>query len=248
VIQDAGAAQSVLPGLANDPYIRANGIKSILCIPITSGADSDAELIGVLYAENNRSSYAFTEQRVETLELICLSLAGRLELSRKAITDSLTGLYNRGYFQGTLTKECSSARRKERSLSLVLVDIDHFKKVNDEWGHQVGDDVLKHVAKMLKTGCRESDIVARYGGEEMALILPETKMEAAMEVAERIRQSLAEQPYTADGTHVPVTASFGVATLDAEHESADELIKAADDALYRSKENGRNRVTAANEN
>ncbi|OGI67098.1 MAG: hypothetical protein A2W18_01885, partial [Candidatus Muproteobacteria bacterium RBG_16_60_9] len=245
VIHDATEPQSLLPGLANDPYVRDHGTKSILCIPVTTGANRDAELIGLLYVENNSSSHAFTEQRVETLELICLSVAGRLELSRKAVTDSLTGLYNRGYFQSSLTKEFSAARRKERPLSLVLVDIDFFKKINDNFGHQVGDAVLKHVAKILKSGCRDSDVVARYGGEEMVLILPETNLDHALEVAERIRRALAEQSYSDDSVNVPATASFGVATLNAQRDSAEALIKAADEALYRSKKEGRNRVTAA---
>jgi histidine kinase len=245
VIHDAQEPQSVVPGLQNDAYIRGNRVRSILCIPITAGARQDAEVIGLLYVENNQSPYAFTEQRVETLEIICLSVAGRLELSRKAITDSLTGLYNRGYFQSTLTKELSLARRKERPLSLVMIDIDHFKKVNDEWGHQVGDEVIKHVARAIRETCRETDVVARYGGEEMVVILTETSTEQATVVAQRIRQTLEEHPLTLNDRVVKATASLGVATNDTQRNEPETLIKAADEALYRSKANGRNRVTVA---
>ncbi len=245
VIHDAQEPQSVVPGLQNDAYIRDNRVRSILCIPITVGAGPEAEVIGLLYIENNQSSYAFTEQRVETLEIICLSVAGRLELSRKAVTDSLTGLYNRGHFQMTLAKELSLARRKERPVSLLLIDIDHFKKVNDECGHQVGDEVIKHVARTIKESCRETDVVARYGGEEMVVILTETSIEQATVVAERIRRTLEEQPLHHGDRVVKATASLGVAVNDGQRKEPESLIKAADDALYRSKANGRNRVTIA---
>lgn len=245
VIQDAQEPQSLIPGLHNDYYVQENAVRSILCVPITTGGEDGTELIGVLYVENNASSHTFTERRLETLELICLSVASRLELSRKAVMDSLTGLYNRGYFQNNLAKEFSAARRKQRPLSLVMLDIDHFKKVNDKWGHQAGDAILKYVATRLKSGCRESDVVARYGGEEMIVILPETNVQQAAEVADRIRRNLAEQPFSDDGETIPVTASFGVATNDPRHDTIESLIEAADRALYESKKNGRNRVTIA---
>lgn len=242
VIHDAQEPQSVIPGLPNDQYLKDNRVKSILCIPVTVG---DAELIGLLYVENNQSTHTFTERRVETLEIICLSVAGRLELSRKAIMDSLTGLYNRAYFQSALRKELALARRKQRPVSLVMIDIDHFKRVNDTYGHQMGDAVLQYVARTLKESCRESDVVARYGGEEMAVILTETSPEQALEVAERIRQSLAAQPFVKGERQIAVTASLGIATNTPERQEPESMIKAADEALYRSKEDGRNRVTAA---
>ncbi len=245
VIHDAQEPQSVVPGLQNDAYIRDHRVRSILCIPITAGARQDAEVIGLLYVENNQSPYAFTEQRVETLEIICLSVAGRLELSRQAVTDSLTGLYNRGYFQSALAKELSIARRRERPMSLLMIDIDHFKKVNDEWGHQVGDAVIQHVARTIKESCRETDVVVRYGGEEMAVILTETNTEQATVVAERIRRTLDEQPLNHNDRVVKATVSLGIAMNNAQRNEPESLIKAADDALYQSKANGRNRVTIA---
>jgi diguanylate cyclase (GGDEF)-like protein len=245
VIHDAQESQSVIPGLANDPYIQANAVRSILCIPFTAGVGNEAELIGLLYVENRQSSHAFTDRRVGTLEIICLAAAGRLELSRKAITDSLTGLYNRGYFDNALRQELLLARRKERPVSLVMVDIDYFKKFNDQWGHQLGDMVLRHVAQILKDACRDSDIVVRYGGEEMAVILPEAAVENAFEVAQRIRQMIEERPLVHQGNALKVTASLGVAIATQEMLTPEMLIDAADQALYRSKKDGRNRVTLA---
>jgi histidine kinase len=243
VVHDAGEPQSVIPGLANDPYIKTRGVKSILCIPFMVGAGVEAELIGLLYVENNQSSHAFTERRVGTLEIICLAAAGRLELSRKAVTDFLTGLYNRAYFDSALRKEFSLAKRKSRPMSLVMVDIDFFKKFNDQWGHQVGDMVLRHVAQTLKEACRDSDIVARYGGEEMVVVLPETPGTSAFEVAERIRQMIETRPLQHGEHSLKVTASLGVATNTEQMLTQESLIEAADQALYRSKESGRNRVT-----
>lgn len=243
VIHDAGEPQSAIPGLQNDAYIRDGGVKSILCMPIMTGIDREAELIGVLYAENNQSGYAFSDRRVEILEIICLSVAGRLELSRKATMDSLTNLYNRDYFENSLAKEFSLAQRTQRPLSLLMIDIDHFKKINDQWGHQAGDGVLKYVSQMLKSSCRDSDIVARYGGEEMAIILAEASSEQALDVAERIRLSLEKRPCELNGEQIHVTASIGVATNDLRRDSPASLIKAADEALYRSKAEGRNRTT-----
>lgn len=245
VIHNAAEPQSVIPGLQNDPYVRNNGVKSILCIPFTVGTDRENEVIGLLYAENNKATNAFTERRVETLELICLSVAGRLELSRKAITDSLTGLYNRAYFQSALQKEYALARLWQRSTALVMVDIDHFKQINDTYGHQVGDAVLQRVAQILKESCRESDVAARYGGEEMAVILTETNSDQALDVAERIRETLEKEAFRNGDVKFRVTASLGVAGNAAMLNDPDALVKAADEALYRSKGEGRNRVTVA---
>ncbi len=245
VIDNATEPQDLLPGLSREPYVQKNQVRSILCIPITVGIGSEAQIVGLLYLENNRANGTFTAERIETLEIICLAAAGRLELSLKAATDGLTGLYNHDYFQNMLGQEMLQSQRQLRNLSLILIDIDFFKKFNDQWGHQVGDLVLKRVASAIRDTCRKSDIVARYGGEEMAVILPETSSDMAMIVAERIRKNV-EALAIAHGEHtLKVTISLGLSYLTEGTRDKSMLVEKADEALYQSKHDGRNRVTAA---
>lgn len=245
VIHDAQKPQGLLPGLHQEPYIRERGVKSLLCIPIFANSGESEELIGVLYLENNAATHTFVERVQEPLEIICLSAAGRLELSRKAVTDLLTKLYNHDYMQGILQKEVSLAARTGRKVSLVMIDIDHFKKFNDTYGHQAGDFVLANVAQVIKANTRQSDVVARYGGEEMAVVLPDTEQNVAHEVAERIRRSIETSVMIFEQKDLHVTASMGVATYGPGTADPKALVKAADRALYKSKHAGRNRVTAA---
>ena len=154
---------------------------------------------------------------------------------RLATTDGLTGLLNRRTFNSELEKRVREAQRYRRPLSLLLLDIDHFKKVNDTHGHPAGDAVLRGVAQVAAKQARETDIVARYGGEEMALILPETDAEGAARIAERIRQAVAASKHEG----LQVTVSIGVAT------GFDDLVEHADKALYRAKQSGRNRVESS---
>jgi len=160
-----------------------------------------------------------------------------------AITDGLTGLYIHRYFQIQLEQEFLRARRYSRFFSLLMVDIDHFKSVNDTHGHQTGDAVLKEVAKILKYQTREIDMVARYGGEEMAIILPEASAEGALRAAEKIRATVERHTFSGG---LNLTVSIGAATVTKESPADKEsLIKQADAALYRAKEEGRNRVVVA---
>jgi len=242
VVHDAQAGGQSVPGVESDPHVRANGVRSVLCLPLISSAEGAAELVGVLYLENNLATHAFTDQRFGMLEIIGLSAAGRLELSRRAAVDGLTQLYNHEYFKTMLHQEVATARRAGRVLSVLLADIDHFKEFNDTWGHQLGDQVLREVSRAVCEACREADIVARYGGEELAIILPDTDVEQAREVAERIRASVEHAPVMHEGEALGVTISVGVAMLDATTRDAAALIRRADDALYASKRAGRNRV------
>ena len=164
-------------------------------------------------------------------------------LARMAFRDTLTGLHNRRYFDEKLDEEITRAKRYDRALSLILVDIDHFQAYNDTWGHQKGDEVLAAVAGILKSSCRSSDIVARYGGEEMVFILPETDASRAVKLAEKARHNIEVRTEAAAGQ--PVTVSLGVAGLGPGTSTASSLIAAADRALYRAKEQGRNRVVTA---
>ncbi|ABW66455.1 BREX system ATP-binding domain-containing protein [Desulfosudis oleivorans] len=246
VIHNAQEPQDILPMLHSEDYIQGNDVKSILCMPITVTTDEGTALIGLLYFENNLTRNAFTRDRIETLEIISLSAAGRLELSRKAVTDGLTGLYNHDYFQNMLQQELLLAKRKGRELSMIMIDIDHFKRFNDTWGHQAGDMVLREVAAEIRESCRSSDVVARYGGEEMALLLHETGPEAAFALAEKIRRRVeALRVEHAPGEYLQVTISLGVAGFPIHAKNKKPLVKKADDALYSSKAGGRNMVTLA---
>ena len=246
VVHNAQKPQEILPNLRSEPYIKSAGVKSILCMPVLITTDDAPELIGIFYFENNLTSHAFTQERIATLEIISLSAAGRLELSRKAVTDGLTGLYNHDYFQNILRQELLLAKRKGRELAVMMIDIDEFKQFNDKWGHQAGDLVLREVAAAIRGNCRSSDIVARYGGEEIVLLLHETDPASAMILAEHIRQKIDDLIVTYSGqVKLHITISIGVAGFPVHAKDNKNLVRKADEALYMSKKNGRNRVTLA---
>jgi diguanylate cyclase (GGDEF)-like protein len=164
-------------------------------------------------------------------------------LQQQSFLDGLTGLWNRGYLDHRLEGEFNIVRRYERRLSLLLGDIDHFKRVNDTYGHLFGDYVIQRVAEALSAHARRSDIACRYGGEEFALLLPSAGVDEAGLVAERLRGAVEASPFEVRGTSVHVTISFGVASTDClEPLTTEALISRADRALYDAKESGRNRV------
>ena len=158
-----------------------------------------------------------------------------------AFKDGLTGVFNRRYFDIELKRSLNIARRHQRKISLMLIDIDHFKKFNDHYGHQVGDDVLKWVASAIGNLIRDTDIVARYGGEELAVILDESDSVAANIVAEKIRSFIQERSATSFPSEV--TVSIGIAEYPLDALDIESIISAADIALYKSKDSGRNKVT-----
>ncbi len=160
-------------------------------------------------------------------------------ISHLAATDELTELYNRRYFNDRLSAAISAARRHSYHLSMIMIDLDHFKKVNDTYGHSAGDLVLKTFADLLRDMMRAEDVAARWGGEEFIIILPHTPGDAAAALAERIRAAFEQQSDRA--TAIVLSASFGVVQLH-ESDDADTLISRADAALYRAKREGRNRV------
>lgn len=168
----------------------------------------------------------------------------RERLERLAVRDELTGLYNYRYLQSRISEEFKRAERYREPLSCAMLDIDHFKTFNDRFGHDVGDRVLKTVAARLLEAVREVDVVARYGGEEFLLVLPSTHLAGALTVADRVWRSIGERQFEiADGRMERITASIGVALYPSRGVSSrDELLKAADRALYRAKEEGRNRI------
>jgi diguanylate cyclase (GGDEF)-like protein len=188
------------------------------------------------------------------IELSLLAIAAAESVARTrlfehveklATTDGLTGLLNRRTFNAQLALRLREAQRYRRHLSLLLVDIDHFKKVNDTHGHPAGDAVLRGVAAIAASQARETDMVARYGGEELALVLPETDSAGARAIAERLRSAVASADHATDKGHLRVTISLGIATWPGDGAAAEELIEAADKALYRAKQAGRNRVECA---
>jgi diguanylate cyclase (GGDEF)-like protein len=196
----------------------------------------------------------FGEETMKLAEWLSSQAAIALENARlhdivqwQAITDELTGLVNRRRFLDALHSEIARGKRLGGRLSVVLADLDGFKEVNDRFGHHAGDEVLIAFADLLRAHGRDVDVAARLGGEEFAVLLPETGLDGASTVADRMRRSLAElQIPLGVGEKVTVTASFGVAELG-DSQSVDGLLRAADSALYRAKEHGKNRVELADE-
>ncbi len=200
--------------------------------------------------ELNRS-YTVIVRKLERLLAEKDELNRKLEtanerLAKLAQTDGLTGLYNHRAFQDSLRRDLHRAERSGAELSLVLLDVDHFKKFNDTWGHQAGDEVLKAMAKLILASVRAGDIAARYGGEEFVLILPDTSLDGAMLVAERMRKNVARLSVRIGNEKLKVTSSFGVASVQGKTRGGGaELIERADTALYAAKRAGRNVVHAA---
>jgi len=168
-------------------------------------------------------------------------------LQYENVTDHLIGIHNRRYLDRRTDEEISRARRYDTQLSLLLLDIDHFKIVNDNYGHQIGDRVLMSLGQMLFREVRDTDIVARYGGEEIAVLAPQTSVASAIELAERLRRSVEKSIMVPANEYekrqaITITVSIGVAGLDKEIVDHQSLIHRADKALYGAKQQGRNRV------
>ena len=233
---------SVDPG--TDPWLASllPGSQQLVVVPLSA----EGHAIGVLVAEHSLRAGSRIEHRVVSMVerfashgALGLRNAWLLEQVRAmASTDGLTGIANRLTFNETLEREAARASRAGEDLSLVLMDIDHFKKLNDTYGHQTGDDVLRQVAHTLKDVARRYDTPARYGGEEFGVILPRTSGEEAEVVANRLREAIA-----GSGHEPAVTVSAGVATFPLDAADTTALVGAADEALYASKHNGRDRVT-----
>ncbi|HEY4882920.1 MAG TPA: GGDEF domain-containing protein [Myxococcales bacterium] len=166
------------------------------------------------------------------------------EIYRLTIIDGLTQAYNKRYLLELLEREMARCTRHGRALSLVLIDIDHFKKINDGFGHIAGDHVLREMAATMKTCIRREDCLARYGGEEFVLVLPETGSENAVFLADKLRRLVEQHEFVFEGKRIPVTYSAGVASLQNAHDSAPAFLKVADHKLYEAKRRGRNQVVA----
>ncbi|HAR45181.1 MAG TPA: diguanylate cyclase [Nitrospiraceae bacterium] len=176
---------------------------------------------------------------------LAVKLEGAQErLKQISITDDLTGLRNRRYILERLNEEFKRAKRSSRPLSLIMLDLDHFKRINDEYGHPFGDHVLVTVAERIKAHLRDYDLVGRFGGEEFLVISPEVTVQQSVELAERIRNMVKGKPIALNGIEVTMTISAGLASLSSQDADADALIARSDQALYRAKEQGRDRVVS----
>jgi two-component system cell cycle response regulator len=163
-----------------------------------------------------------------------------------AITDALTGLHNRRYMESHLATLAEQASTRGKPLALMILDIDYFKSINDNYGHDAGDDVLREFAVRVRKSIRGIDLACRYGGEEFVIVMPETDLHVAGMVAERLRRSIAGEPFAVHkGTkRIEVTISIGLTTLEQKGEAVADVLKRADTALYRAKHDGRNRVVS----
>ena len=187
---------------------------------------------------------------IRMISKVVTSALNNIELFKKmedlSNIDGLTELYNRRCFNNMIERKTSEAGRMKVPLSMIMLDIDHFKKVNDVYGHKAGDDVIRFISKTIKTSIRKVDFAARYGGEEFVILLNNTTVESAAKIAEKIRNLVRDATVNADGILLSVTASFGVSSFPEPSMSAGELVKDADTALYYSKEHGRDQVNIFN--
>lgn len=180
-------------------------------------------------------------------DLISLALGNTERFSQTealAISDELTGVFTRGYFNERLLEEFRKARHNGRPFSLVILDIDHFKKVNDAHGHHIGDEVLRWLSRLVMAQARETDFVARYGGEEFVVIMPSTRAADAFRFTQRMVKIIAATPFRWGQKSIKVTLSAGVAALTSDVSNEEEMIRRSDEALYAAKKGGRNRVRA----
>jgi diguanylate cyclase (GGDEF)-like protein len=220
-------------------------LKSHFTLPLAV----EGEIIGGISLNSDKPN-AFEAPDLQFFSVIGYQMAATLKHFQRfssvkdmATYDTLTSLHNRRYFDERLTLETQKAFRSGAPLSLIMVDIDHFKKVNDTFGHTEGDKVLREISYLLRTSVRKKDVVARYGGEEFVLILPEAGTEESLAIAERIRRTVEKKPFEVGAIQLKLTVSLGISRFpDDRPASKEELIRMADLALYDAKRGGRNQV------
>jgi diguanylate cyclase (GGDEF)-like protein/putative nucleotidyltransferase with HDIG domain len=225
-------------------------VRSLFYVPVTY----EEKLLGLIGGHRCESDQQWTMENKSFFKSVANQLAigitnARLyaRVQRQATTDGLTGLFNHRTGQEKLADQLRLAERYQRNLSVVMIDVDHFKSINDTYGHPAGDAVLKAVARLIRSNCRDVDIPVRYGGEEFLLILPEVNQEGAVIVAERIRRHVSRDPVCYEDLEITLTASFGVAAYPEDAESHQNLLDLADKSLYMSKRLGRNQVHTASD-
>ncbi len=228
-------------------FARGRDVKSFICAPVST----KSRKLGLILAEHKFIN-AFTENNARILSIIGQQVGFAMEnaelyrqMKELAITDGLTGIYNRHYFHDRLQVEFKYSSEGKYDLSLLICDIDHFKRFNDTYGHLFGDKVLISIVNLLKECIRNTDIFARFGGEEFILLLPRTNLKQAYEKADMLREKVSKAIIKDELVSVNVTVSFGVSSFPLTASTENELIRAADDALYEAKNSGRNCVRMA---
>src|SRR5437899_4869039 len=211
---------------------------------------SFGQTLGVLTLHSSKVD-AFRESELQSLESVADICANSIQnahyverVKQLAYLDGLTGIFNRRFFELRIMEEVERARRFNTGMAVVMVDIDQFKRLNDEFGHLLGDEVLRQVSSIFHQQLRKIDVVCRYGGEEFAILLAQTNQQHALGVAQKLRRT--EEAWPFPGVPRPVTISVGAATCPDHGVTRDELVRAADSGLYLAKQNGRNRVCITN--
>ena len=236
----------VIANVATDivcAHVHPEQLTGYRCVPLVA----QGETVGLLYLEGRSGQVAVDEQYLQVLtETVASSLVNlrlRERLRNQSVRDPLTGLFNRRYLEESLELECARAERSKQPLSVAMVDIDHFKKFNDSFGHDAGDVVLKNVGEMFKRLLRQGDVACRYGGEEFCLVFPGTPAPEALIVAERIRLGVQQLEIAHRGHPLgKITVSIGMATTSAAGETPAAIVDAADEAMYKAKKAGRDRI------
>ena len=242
----------VMPGISGLGVCKAikssSTVKDISILMLTHVSDTENIVAGLNLGADDYVTKPFIIEELDArISAVLRTKFLQEELRVLSITDPLTGSYNRGYLTEYLSKEIKRAIRGKHALSLILCDIDHFKMVNDTYGHQIGDQVLKGFVQCIQHMFRDKiDWIARYGGEEFIVILPETDIEGAYSFAERARNAIAQMVIESNDKEISVTASFGVTGFDRDTSEEkilmEAMIKEADKCLYQAKQGGRNRV------
>jgi two-component system, cell cycle response regulator len=237
-------------GLAVCREVRLHAEAYVYVILLTSRESAEDMVIGLEAGADDFLTKPFNQGEMRArlrsgmrvLDLQAGLLAAQEALRHHATLDHLTGLWNRRMILEQLDRELNRVKREKRPLCVAMLDIDRFKRINDEHGHAAGDAVLRDTAAAISSQLREYDFVGRYGGEEFILLLPGCELAEGQVIAERVRARIAAEPVRYGELLIPVTASLGVATTRSATISGTDLIAAADEALYRAKENGRDRV------
>jgi diguanylate cyclase (GGDEF)-like protein len=223
----------------HNPLVRAEeGIRFFAAAPLIS---RNNEKLGYLCIADYQAR-DFPQENIQILESFAGIIMSELELRRLAGNDGLTGALTRRFFEYTASAAIAQANRSDSETSLLLFDLDHFKSVNDMHGHAAGDGALKHTVEVCRSILRCSDMIGRYGGEEFSVLLPNTDLDGAIEVAERLRKAIEEIILETDYGPLKITASFGIAAFRPSDMTINNFLKRADAALYRAKNSGRNRI------
>ncbi len=234
----------------SDPLLQIFKTNELVIMPLKA----KDKVNGLIIADNLYTQKPITSEDLKIFMMLANQAGLAIENSQlyemvreKSHTDSITGLWNHGFFQDQLMEELSKAKEKNETLSLIILDIDNFKKFNDTHGHQNGDLVLKEVAVILKECCRENDFACRYGGEEFAIILTQTKKETALTIAERIREKISKYSFSVLSSQPcsNITVSVGLAIFPDDAQAKEELITKADQAMYIAKFSGKNQTCLA---